>query len=57
LLGSYIWATFNIKSIMEERIEQLKAQEAQLQMQLDEIRFLIQGYENTLKKNEDTTKD
>jgi hypothetical protein len=33
---------------MEERIEQLKAQEAQLQMQLDEIRFLIQGYENTL---------
>jgi hypothetical protein len=43
---------------MEERIEQLKAQEAQLQMQLDEIRFLIQGYENTLKKNEeDTTKD
>jgi hypothetical protein len=57
LLGSYIWATFNIKSIMEERIEQLKAQEAQLQMQLDEIRFLIQGYENTLKKNEDTKKD
>jgi hypothetical protein len=56
LLGSYIWATFNIKSIMEERIEQLKAQEAQLQMQLDEIRFLIQGYENTLKKNEEDTK-
>lgn len=35
---------------MEERIEQLKAQEKQLQMQLDEIRFLIQGYVNTLEK-------
>ena len=44
---------------MEERIEQLKAQEKQLQMQLDEIRFLIQGYENTLaKQNEEAdTKD
>ena len=42
---------------MEERIEQLKAQEKQLQMQLDEIRFLIQGYENTLKANEADTKD
>jgi hypothetical protein len=42
---------------MEERIEQLKAQEKQLQMQLDEIRFLIQGYENTLAKNEADTKD
>jgi len=42
---------------MEERIEQLKAQEKQLQMQLDEIRFLIQGYENTLKQNEADTKD
>jgi hypothetical protein len=44
---------------MEERIEQLKAQEKQLQMQLDEIRFLIQGYVNTLEKqNEEAdTKD
>ena len=43
---------------MEERIEQLKVQEKQLQMQLDEIRFLIQGYENTLKANEEAdTKD
>ena len=43
---------------MEERIEQLKAQEKQLQMELDEIRFLIQGYENTLKANEEAdTKD
>lgn len=41
---------------MKERIEQLKAQEAQLQMQLDEVRFLIQGYENTLKANEQTDK-
>jgi len=44
---------------MEERIEQLKLQEKQLQMQLDEIRFLIQGYVNTLEKqNEEAdTKD
>ena len=44
---------------MEERIEQLKAQEKQLQMELDEIRFLIQGYVNTLEKqNEEAdTKD
>jgi hypothetical protein len=42
---------------MKERIEQLKAQEAQLQMQLDEVRFLIQGYENTLKANEQTDKE
>ena len=42
---------------MKERLEQLKAQEKQLQMQLDEIRFLIQGYENTLKANEADKKD
>ena len=38
---------------MKERLEQLKAQEAQLQLQLDEVRFLIQGYENTLKAQAD----
>lgn len=42
---------------IEERIEELKIQEARLQMQLDEIRFLIQGYVNTLEKqNEETDK-
>ena len=35
--------------VIAQRIEQLKAQEANLQLQLDEIRYLIQGYENTLK--------
>ena len=35
--------------VINQRIEQLKAQEATLQLQLDEIRYLIQGYENTLK--------
>lgn len=34
---------------LEERIEELKAQEARTQMQLDEIRYVKQGYENTLK--------
>jgi hypothetical protein len=34
---------------LEERIEELKVQEARTQMQLDEIRYVKQGYENTLK--------
>jgi len=34
---------------IEERIEELKIQEARLQMQLDEIRYVKQGYENTLE--------
>ena len=38
---------------MEERIEQLKLQEKQLQMQLDEIRFLIQGYKNAMENQQD----
>ena len=42
---------------MKERLEQLKAQEAQLQLQLDEVRFLIQGYENTLKAQQDEKAD
>jgi hypothetical protein len=34
---------------LEERIEELNVQEARTQMQLDEIRYVKQGYENTLK--------
>jgi hypothetical protein len=41
------------KEIITQRIEQLKAQEANLQLQLDEIRYLIQGYENTLKESQE----
>ena len=38
---------------LEERIEELKIQEARLQMQLDEIRYVKQGYENTLKAQQE----
>jgi hypothetical protein len=41
------------KEVINQRIEQLKAQEANLQLQLDEIRYLIQGYENTLKESQE----
>ena len=41
------------KEVIQQRIEQLKAQEANLQLQLDEIRYLIQGYENTLKESQE----
>jgi hypothetical protein len=41
------------KEIITQRMEQLKAQEANLQLQLDEIRYLIQGYENTLKESQE----
>jgi hypothetical protein len=41
------------KEFIAQRIEQLKAQEATLQLQLDEIRYLIQGYENTLKESKE----
>jgi hypothetical protein len=41
------------KELITQRIEQLKAQEANLQLQLDEIRYLIQGYENTLKESQE----
>jgi hypothetical protein len=40
------------KEVINQRIEQLKAQEANLQLQLDEIRYLVQGYENTLTQTE-----
>lgn len=43
---------------LEERIEELKVQEVRLQMQLDEIRYVKQGYENTLKAQaEEKTKE
>lgn len=38
---------------LEERIEELKIQEARLQMQLDEVRYVKQGYENTLKAQQE----
>ena len=41
------------KEIINQRLEQLKEQESNLQLQLDEIRFLIQGYQNTLDQKED----
>jgi len=37
---------------LTQRLEALKQQEANLLMQLDEVRVLIQAYENTLKKEE-----
>ena len=39
----------------QQRLEQLQAQEASLVQQLDEIRFLIVGYKNTIKQQEDKT--
>jgi hypothetical protein len=38
------------KEAMQQRLEQLKEQAMNLQLQLDEVNFLIQGYENTLKE-------
>jgi hypothetical protein len=40
------------KEVMEQRLEQLKEQAMNLQLQLDEVNFLIQGYENTLTQTE-----
>ena len=37
---------------LQQRLEQLKQQEASLLMQLDEIKVLINAYENTLKEKE-----
>jgi hypothetical protein len=37
---------------LTQRLEALKQQEANLLMQLDEVRVLIQAYENTLNKDE-----
>jgi hypothetical protein len=40
------------KEVITQRIEQLKEQAMNLQLQLDEVNFLIQGYENTLTQTE-----
>jgi hypothetical protein len=37
---------------LQQRLKQLKQQEAGLLMQLDEIKVLINAYENTLKEKE-----
>jgi hypothetical protein len=37
---------------LQQRLEQLKQQEAGLLMQLDEIKVLINAYENTIKEKE-----
>jgi hypothetical protein len=37
---------------LQQRLEQLKQQEAGLLMQLDEVKVLINAYENTLKEKE-----
>jgi hypothetical protein len=37
---------------LQQRLEQLKQQEASLLMQLDEVKVLINAYENTLKEKE-----
>jgi hypothetical protein len=37
---------------LQQRLEQLKQQQASLLMQLDEIKVLINAYENTLKEKE-----
>jgi len=39
--------------MLQERLAQLEQQHDQLQMQLDEIKFLINGYRNTIKAQED----
>jgi len=39
----------------QQRLEQLQAQEKQLTMQLDEVRFLIVGYQNTIKQEQEKT--
>jgi hypothetical protein len=36
---------------LQTRLEQLKQQEANLLMQLDEVRVLIQAYDNTLNND------
>jgi hypothetical protein len=37
---------------LQQRLEQLQQQQASLLMQLDEIKVLINAYENTLKEKE-----
>jgi hypothetical protein len=37
---------------LKQRLDALKQQEANLLMQLDEVRVLVSAYENTLNKDE-----
>jgi hypothetical protein len=37
---------------LKARLEQLKGQEAQILMQLDEVRVLINAYANTIEEKE-----
>jgi hypothetical protein len=37
---------------LQQRLEQLQQQQASLLMQLDEVKVLINAYENTLKEKE-----
>ena len=37
----------------EERLQELEAYKAKLEMQLNETAFLIEGYKNAIKNNED----
>jgi hypothetical protein len=37
---------------LHQRLDALKQQEANLLMQLDEVRVLVSAYENTLKEND-----
>ena len=39
--------------MLKERLAQLQAQKEQLELQLEEVRYLIQGYENTIKAQAD----
>lgn len=42
---------------LEQRLNQLKEQQAMLTLQLDEINFLIKGYENTLQAQAEPVKE
>ena len=43
--------------MLKERLAQLIAQKENLELQLEEVRFLINGYENTIKAQEDQASD
>lgn len=38
---------------LQQRLEQLRQQEGGILMQLDEVRVLINAYENTIKQKEE----
>ena len=42
---------------LKARLEQLKGQEVQILMQLDEIRVLKNAYENTIKEKEESAEE